>query len=69
MGRYPHRSQECTEGAGFFLGGAMLGWLGFAPALWTMAGALLLTLLTCVVALPREIGRAKESSVSAGCSR
>ena len=45
---------------GFFLGGAMLGWLGFAPALWTMAGALLLTLLTCVVALPREIGRAKE---------
>ena len=38
----------------------MLGWLGFAPALWTMAGAPTLTLLTCVVALPRDIGRTKD---------
>lgn len=53
-------SKNALKGAGFFLGGAMLGWLGFAPALWTMAGALLLTLLTCVLALPRDIGRAKE---------
>lgn len=53
-------SKNALKGAGFFLGGAMLGWLGFAHALWTMAGALLLTLLTCVVALPRDIGRAKE---------
>ncbi len=53
-------SKNALKGAGFFLGGAMLGWLGFAPALWTMAGALLLVLLICVVALPREIGHAKE---------
>jgi hypothetical protein len=53
-------SKNALKGAGFFLGGAMLGWLGFAPALCTMAGALLLTLFTCVVALPRDIGRAKE---------
>ena len=53
-------SKNALKGAGFFLGGAMLGWLGFAPALWTMAGALLLILLTCVIALPRDIGRAKE---------
>lgn len=53
-------SKNALKGAGFFLGGAMLGWLGFANALWAMAGALLLTLLTCVVALPRDIGRAKE---------
>lgn len=53
-------SKNALKGAGFFLGGAMLGWLGFAPALWTLAGALLLTLLTCVIALPSDIGRAKE---------
>lgn len=53
-------SKNALKGAGFFLGAAMLGWLGFAPALWTMAGALLLILLTCVVALPRAIGQAKE---------
>lgn len=53
-------SKNALKGAGFFLGGAMLGWLGFAPALWTMTGALVLTLLTCVLALPRQIGQAKE---------
>ena len=53
-------SKNALKGAGFFLGAAMLGWLGFAPALWTMAGALLVILLTCVISLPRAIGQAKE---------
>lgn len=53
-------SKNALKGAGFFLGGALLGWLGFAHALWAMAAVLLLTLLTCVVALPADIGRAKE---------
>jgi predicted MFS family arabinose efflux permease len=53
-------SKNALKGAGFFLGGAMLGWLGFAPSLWAMAGALLLVLLTCAIALPRDIGRAKQ---------
>ena len=53
-------SKNALKGVGFFLGGALLTWLGFALALWTMAGVLLLTLLTCVLALPRDIGRAKE---------
>lgn len=53
-------SKNALKGVGFFLGGAMLGWLGFAPALWMMAGVLLLILLTCVVALPSEMGQAKE---------
>jgi MFS family permease len=53
-------SKNALKGVGFFLGGALLAWLGFAPALWTMAGALVLTLLGCVLALPSEIGRAKE---------
>ncbi len=53
-------SKNALKGVGFFLGGALLAWLGFAPALWTMAGALVLTLLGCVLALPPDIGRAKE---------
>ena len=52
-------SKNALKGAGFFLGGALLASLGFAPALWLMASALLVVLLTCVVALPREIGQAK----------
>ena len=53
-------SKNALKGVGFFLGGALLAGLGFAPALWTMAGALVLTLLGCVLALPRDIGRTKE---------
>ncbi len=53
-------SKNALKGVGFFLGGAMLGWLGFAPSLWTMAGVLLATLLICAFALPHHIGQAKE---------
>ena len=53
-------SKNALKGVGFFLGGALLAWLGFAPSLWTMAAALVLTLLGCVLALPRDIGRTKE---------
>lgn len=50
-------SKNALKGAGFFLGGGLLTWMGFAPALWAMAIALLITLLTCVLSLPRDIGR------------
>ncbi len=59
-------SKNALKGVGFFLGGALLAWLGFPMALWTMAGALTLTLLGCVLALPSEIGRAKEKVGFAG---
>ena len=52
-------SKNSLKGAGFFLGGVMLGWLGFAPALGTMASALLLTLIVCAIALPGQIGQMK----------
>ena len=52
-------SKNALKGAGFFLGGVMLGWLGFAPALGTMAGALFLTLIVCAIALPGQIGQVK----------
>jgi len=53
-------SKNALKGVGFFLGGLLLAWLGFATSLWSMAAALVLVLCTCVIALPTEIGKAKE---------
>lgn len=52
-------SKNALKGIGFFLGGFLLATVGFAGALWAMAGGLLLVLLLSVLSLPREIGRAK----------
>jgi MFS family permease len=53
-------SKNALKGVGFFLGGVLLAWLGFAVSLWSMAAALVLVLCTCVIALPTEVGKAKE---------
>ena len=53
-------SKNALKGVGFFLGGLLLAWLGFATSLWSMAAALVLVLCTCVVALPTDVGKAKE---------
>lgn len=52
-------SKNALKGAGFFLGGVLLGWLGFRASLWVMAAALALVLVAVVLALPAEMGRAK----------
>ena len=52
-------SKNALKGVGFFLGGALLAALGFAPALWTMAAVLLAVLLGCVRALPPDLGRVR----------
>ena len=52
-------SKNALKGAGFFLGGLLLTSLGFRPALWSMAGALVLVLVGCVLSLPAEMGKAK----------
>lgn len=52
-------SKNALKGLGFFLGGFLLATLGFAGALWTMAGGLAVALLLSVVSLPADIGRAK----------
>lgn len=52
-------SKNALKGVGFFLGGFLLAAIGFAGALWAMAGGLLLVLVLAVLSLPREIGRAK----------
>jgi MFS family permease len=52
-------SKNALKGAGFFLGGVLLAWLGFRAALLSMAAALALVLVASVLSLPREMGRAK----------
>ncbi len=52
-------SKNALKGAGFFLGGVLLTWLGFKGALAAMAIGLSVVLLAAVVTLPEDIGRAK----------
>lgn len=52
-------SKNALKGAGFFLGGVLLGWLGFKWSLIAMALGLAVILAAAVVTLPRDMGRAK----------
>ena len=53
-------SKNALKGVGFFLGGALLSWLGYDNALWSMAGALALTAFCLVVFLNEDIGKSKK---------
>ena len=52
-------SKNALKGAGFFLGGALLMWLGFAGAVAAMAIALALVWLLSLMLLKRDLGKAK----------
>ncbi len=54
-------SKNAMKGVGFFLGGLLLDALGFAPALWAMAGLLLLVLLGVTLFVPPLMGKSKAS--------
>ena len=54
-------SKNAMKGFGFFVGGALLQFVGFRPALWLMAALLALVLAGVVLALPRTLGKAKSS--------
>ena len=54
-------SKNAVKGVGFFVGGALLQGMGFAPALWMMAAILTLVLLGVSMTLPPDLGRAKAS--------
>jgi predicted MFS family arabinose efflux permease len=54
-------SKNAMKGAGFFLGGLLLGLVGFRPALWLMAALIGLILVAGLLSLPRQLGRAKSS--------
>jgi predicted MFS family arabinose efflux permease len=52
-------SKNALKGVGFFLGGFLLGALGFRNSLLAMAAGILLTLLLSTASLPRDLGKAK----------
>ena len=52
-------SKNALKGAGFFAGAALLQWLGFRGALFTLAGMLLAVLVATVTLLPSGVGRMK----------
>jgi predicted MFS family arabinose efflux permease len=54
-------SKNAMKGIGFFLGGALLQFVGFSPALWLMAAILTVPLVGITLSLPRTLGKAKSS--------
>ncbi len=52
-------SKNALKGVGFFLGGALLTWAGFAGALWMMVGGLSLVLGMSILFLKRDMGKSK----------
>lgn len=55
-------SKNAMKGAGFFLGGVLLEWLGFEQALWGMAGCLAVVLAGVALSLPPLMGKNKASA-------
>ena len=53
-------SKNALKGVGFFLGGLLLGSLGFGAALWVMAAVLVVAFVCTVIMLPGGMGQAKE---------
>lgn len=53
-------SKNALKGVGFFLGAALLGWLGYDAALWTMAGFVAIALVSVAVLLNEDIGKSKK---------
>jgi len=51
-------SKNALKGAGFFLGGVLLMWLGFAGAVAAMAAALTLVWLASLIFLQKDLGKA-----------
>jgi predicted MFS family arabinose efflux permease len=54
-------SKNAMKGLGFFVGGLLLDLAGFKPALWLMAAVIAIILVAGVLALPRQLGKAKSS--------
>jgi len=52
-------SKNALKGVGFFLGAALLSWIGYDAALWAMAGTLAGTVVVLLVFLNEDIGKSK----------
>ena len=55
-------SKNALKGAGFFLGGLLLAGLGFQHSLQAMASALTLVLLSSLITLKKDLGKAKQKA-------
>ncbi len=55
-------SKNALKGVGFFLGAALLSWLGYEGALWSMVGALAVTVIALLVFLDQDIGKSKKKA-------
>ena len=52
-------SKNALKGGGFFVGAALLEWMGFRGALATLSGLLLLVLFVTLIMLPSGVGKMK----------
>jgi predicted MFS family arabinose efflux permease len=52
-------SKNALKGAGFFVGAALLEWIGFRGALAVLAGLLLVVLVITALLLPKGVGKMK----------
>jgi predicted MFS family arabinose efflux permease len=52
-------SKNALKGAGFFVGGALLEWIGFRGALGVLAGLLMVVLIATTLLLPTGVGKMK----------
>jgi hypothetical protein len=52
-------SKNALKGGGFFVGAALLEWIGFRGALAVLAGMLLLVLVVTALLLPKGVGKMK----------
>jgi predicted MFS family arabinose efflux permease len=55
-------SKNALKGVGFFLGAALLDWVGYDTSLWAMAGMLAITVVLLLVFLDEDIGRSKKKA-------
>jgi predicted MFS family arabinose efflux permease len=62
-------SKNALKGVGFFVGGALLSGLGFAPALWVMAGGLFVVLCLAIGLITDQLGGVKKTALGAILSK
>ncbi len=53
-------SKNALKGVGFFLGAALLSWIGYDNALWAMAAALAVAVIVLLIFLNEDIGKSKK---------
>ena len=53
-------SKNALKGVGFFVGAALLSWIGYDAALWSMAAMIAVALAAVAMLLDEDIGRAKK---------